>query len=196
MHHYRRPERYYPQIGETVVVKIGASECMMHLGQVGKFLPVRILENGFGQLRHPNTGDDDGMPNPLSWFGGFYHDAEGWYGTDVYEINVQHSVTHSPGKFYVFVEGQRLFGASSLKFEETRDWAREMRARDEPVPDAEVRFVENSAFLPSWWSRSVGVLLDTEVREWVTGTVRDTWIDLPTHPNLFAGRHQLQEAGA
>lgn len=196
MSRYKRPEKYRPNVNETVVVRGGASECMMHLGHVGKFLPVRILENGFGQLRHPNTGYDDGMPNPLSWFGGFYHDAEGWYGTDVHETNVQHSVTHTPGKFFVFVEGQRLFGASSLKFEETRDWAREMQNREEPVLDVEVCFVENSQHLPSWWSRSVGVPLETAVREHVANGVRDTWIDLPTHPNLFAGRHHLQEAGA
>jgi hypothetical protein len=193
MHHYKRPEKYRPVVYETVVVRIGASECRMHLSHVGKFLPVRILENGYGQLRNPNTGHDDGIPNPLSWFGGFYQDDKSWYGTDVYETNVEHSVTHSHGRFYVFAEGRRLFGVSSLKFEEARDWAREMQRSGEYGLDVEVCFVENSQHLPSWWSRSVGVPLNTEVRERVTGTVRDTWIDLPTHFNLFAGRHHLKE---
>ncbi|MEV7902109.1 hypothetical protein [Streptomyces anulatus] len=194
MTHYTRPEKYYPTVGETVVVKIGASECMMHLGLVDKRLPVRILENGYGQLRNPVDGRDDGMPNPLPWIGSFYHDSEGYYGTDVLEIGVSHSVTHTAGRFYVYVNGRQTYGVLSLRFEEMRDEARAMHARD--IPSAEVRFVENSHVLGSWWSRSVHVPLDTEVREHVTRTTRDTWVDLPTHHNLFAGRYRTEESRA
>ncbi|WP_329271827.1 hypothetical protein [Streptomyces sp. NBC_01451] len=191
-HVYKRPEKYYPQVGETVVVEIGASECMMHLGLVGQYRPVRILENGFGQLRHPDTGRDDGMPNPLSWISGFYRDDQGYYGTDVYEIGVGHTVTHTNGRYYVYVEGKKLYGVQSMRFEEMRDAAREMHGRD--IPTAQVRFVENSRFLKNIsWSRSAVVPLDTEVREHVTRTHRDTWVDIPTHFNLFAGRHHLTE---
>ncbi|WP_369042291.1 hypothetical protein [Streptomyces sp. Midd1] len=190
-HSYKRPEKYYVQPGETVVVEIGASECMMHLGLVGQRRPVRILENGYGQLRRPDDGRDDGMPNPLSWISGFYKDGQGYYGTDVHEIGVGHTVTHTTGRFYVYVDGQKLFGVASTSFEEMREAAREMHGRD--IPSAEVRFVENSRCLPSWWSRSAVVPLDTEIREHVTRTYRDTWIDLPTHFNLFAGRHHLTE---
>lgn len=194
MPHYKRPEKYYPTVGETIVVEVGASECMMHLGLVGKRLPVRILENGFGQLRHLDDGRDNGMPNPLSWISSIYSDSEGYYATDVYEIGVSHSVTHTAGRFYVYVDGRQLYGVQSLRFEEMRDAAREMHGRD--IPSAEVRFVENSQVLGSWWSRSVPVPLDTEIRERLTGTARDTWVDLPTHFNLFAGRYRTGESRA
>ena len=191
-HHYKRPEKYYVTPGETVVVKCGASECMMHLGLVDKFMPVTILDNGYGQFRDPNTGHETGMPNPLSWISSFYQDQDRkYYGTEVYEIGVGHTVTHTTGRFYIYVDGKKLFGVQSLRFEEMRDEAREMHKRD--IPSAEVRFVENSRHLSISWSRSVVVPLDAEIREHVTRNYRDTWVDLPTHFNLFAGRHHLQE---
>jgi hypothetical protein len=191
MTRYKRPEKHYVQPGDTVVVKPGWSECMLSLGVADKFMPVTILDqDGFGQLRDPKTGRDFSMPNPLGWMS-FFKDETGWYSHDVYEIGVGHTVTHTTGRFYVYVDGKKLYGVQSLRFEEMRDEAREMHSRD--IPGAEVRFVENSACLPSWWSRSVVVPLDIEIREHVTGLVRDTWIDLPTHFNLFAGRHHLQE---
>jgi hypothetical protein len=144
--------------------------------------------------RDMRSGRDYSMPSPLSWFSSFYNDRSadgGWYGTEVYEIGVGHTVTHSPGKFYVYVEGRKLFGVCSHRFEEMRDAAREMHTRD--IPSAEVRFVENSSYLPSWWSRSVVVPLDVEVRVHNTANYQDTYIDLLTHHNLFAGRHHKQE---
>ncbi|MFJ9901184.1 hypothetical protein ACIQPR_48590 [Streptomyces sp. NPDC091280] len=164
---------------------------MMHLGLTGKFVPVRILENRYGQLLHPDDSRDDGMPNPLSWISGFYADDQGCFGTDVYEIGVRRTVTHTTGSFYIYVDGKQLYGVQSRRFEEMRDEAREMHGRD--IPSAEVRFVENSRHLPTWWSRSVVVPLDIEVRERIEGSVRDTWIDLLTHFNLFAGRQHLTE---
>ncbi|MCT9105391.1 hypothetical protein [Streptomyces mirabilis] len=193
-HHYKRPEKHLVEPGDTVVVKVGASECMMHLGLVGKLLPVRILENGYGQLLCLDDGRPDGMPGPLSWISSFYKDDQGWYGTEVYEIGVGRTVTHTTGRFYVYVEGKQLYGVQSLRFEEMRDAAREMHTRD--IPSAEVRFVENSRSLPIWWSRSVVVPLDTEIREHVNRTYRDTWIDIPTHFNLFAGRYHSQGVSA
>lgn len=193
-HHYKRPEKHYVEPGDTVVVKVGASECMTHLGLVGKLVPVRILENRYGQLLHPDDGRDDGMPNPLSWISGFYGDGERCYGTEVYEIGVRRTVTHTTGRFYIYVEGKQLWGVQSLRFEEMRDEARAMHARD--IPSAEVRFVENSRCLPTWWSRSVVVPLDIEIREDVTRTYRDTWLDIPTHFNLFAGRYHSQGVSA
>ncbi|MFB7919516.1 hypothetical protein [Streptomyces sp. NPDC056061] len=184
---YIRPKKAYVKPGDTVVVKPGYSECMMSMGLADKFMPVRILEHsGFGQLLDPNTGRDFSMPNPLGWMS-FYKDDTGWYSLDVYETGVGHTVTHTTGRFYIYAEGRQLYNVQSLRFEAMRDEAREMHARG--IPSAEVRFVESSGFLPSWWSRSTVVPLDTEVREKVTGSVRDTWIDLPTHFNLFAGRH-------
>ncbi|MGW3153772.1 hypothetical protein [Streptomyces sp. NPDC001089] len=188
---YKRPEKHYVQPGDTVTVKIGASECMMHLGLVDQFRPVRILENGYGQLRRPDNGRDDGMPDPLNWISSFYKDDKGWYGTEIYETGVSHTVTHTTGRFYVYVDGQQRYGIQSLRFEEMRDAALEMHGRD--IPSAEVRFVENSRHLPITWSRSVGVPLDTEVREHSTDRYRDTWIDLPEYFNLFAGRQHFQE---
>ncbi|WP_405775892.1 hypothetical protein [Streptomyces sp. NBC_01538] len=190
-HHYKRPEKYYVTPGETVVVKCGASECMMSMGLTNKFMPVTILDNGYGQMRDLQVGHDYSMPTPLSWISCFYEDTDGRYGTEVYEIGVGHTVTHTSGRFYVYVDGKKLYGVQSPRFEEMREAAREMHGRD--IPSAEVRFVENSRHLPTWWSRSVVVPLDAEVRGHVTRTYRDTWVDLPTHFNLFAGRHHLQE---
>lgn len=190
-HHYTRPEKHYVKPGDTVVVKLGASECMLSMGLTGKMMPIQILnEDGFGQLRSPETGRKFSMPNPLGWMG-FYKDETGWYSYDVYEIGVGHTVTHTTGRFYIYVDGRQLWGVQSLRFEEMRDEAREMHGRD--IPSAEVRFVENGRHVPIWWSRSVVVPLDIEVRERTEGSVRDTWIDLPTHFNLFAGRHHLTE---
>ncbi|MEU2990064.1 hypothetical protein [Streptomyces sp. NPDC001758] len=189
-HVYKRPEKHYVQPGDTVVVKLGASECMQSMGLTGKLMPVYILRDGFGQLRHQETGHDYSMPNPLGWME-FYKDETGWYSYDVYEIGVSHTVTHATGRFYVYVEGRQLFGVQSPRFEEMRDAAREMHGRD--IPSAEVRFVENSRCLPIWWSRSVVVPLDTEVRERAGRTYRDTWIDIPEYFNLFAGRYHFQE---
>ncbi|MEU9599765.1 hypothetical protein AB0E06_23495 [Streptomyces sp. NPDC048109] len=191
-HHYKRPEKYYVAPGETVTVKCGASECAMSMGLTNKYMPVTILENGYGQLRDPNTGHEFSMPSPLSWLSSFYvGDDQRYYGTEVYEIGVGHTVTHTTGRFYIYVEGKKLYGVQSLRFEEMRDEARAMHERD--IPSAEVRFVENSRHLSTSWSRSVVVPLDTEVRERVTRTYRDTWVDLSTHFNLFAGRHHLTE---
>ena len=100
-----------------------------------------------------------------------------------YELDGKKPVTRA-------ADGKKLYGVPSPWFEEMRDAAREMHGRD--IPSAEVRFVENSRCLPVSWSRSVVVPLDTEVREHVTHTYRDTWVALPTHFNLFAGRHHLQ----
>ncbi|WP_406004629.1 hypothetical protein [Streptomyces sp. NBC_00987] len=124
----------------------------------------------------------------------FYSDDTGSYSYDVHEIGVGRTVTHTTGRFYVYVDGKQLYGVQSLRFEEMRDAAGDMRSRD--IPSAEVRFVENSCCLPTWWSRSVVVPLDTEVRENSTGTFRDTWVDLPTHFNLFAGRYPAKPKGA
>jgi hypothetical protein len=196
MRHYKRPEKHYVKPGDVVVVKGGWSEMMLSMGWADKLFPVRVLDHpgGFGQMLNPQTGRDYSMPSPLSWFSSFYNDRSadgGWYGTEVYEIGVGHTVTHSPGKFYVYVEGRKLFGVCSHRFEEMRDAAREMHTRD--IPSAEVRFVENSSYLPSWWSRSVVVPLDVEVRVHNTANYQDTYIDLLTHHNLFAGRHHKQE---
>ncbi|MGW1784921.1 hypothetical protein ACWCQQ_38325 [Streptomyces sp. NPDC002143] len=193
MHHYKRPAKHYVQPGDTVVVKLGASECMMSMDLTGKLMPVRILENGFGQLLSPETGGDYSMPNPLGWMS-FYNDDTGSYSYDVHEIGVGRTVTHTTGRFYVYADGKQLYGVQSLRFEEMRDAAREMHGRDKPIPSAEVRFVENSRCLPTWWSRSAVVPLDTEIREHVAHAHRDTWIDLATHFNLFAGRYHFQEA--
>ncbi|WP_030570075.1 hypothetical protein [Streptomyces aureocirculatus] len=191
--HHKRPEKNYVKPGDTVVVKLGWSECMMSLGLAGKFRPVRILENdGLGQLLSVETGHEYSMPNPLGWMS-FYKDSEGWYSHDVYEIGASRTMTHTTGRFYVYVDGKQLYGVQSLRFKEMRDAACEMHGRDKPTPSAEVRFVENSRCLPTWWSRSVAVPLDTEIREDTTRAYRDTWIDLPTHFNLFAGRYHFQE---
>jgi hypothetical protein len=164
----------------------------MSMGLTDKLMPVRILENGFGQLLSPETGHEYSMPNPLGWMS-FYGDDSGSYSYDVHEIGVARTVTHTAGRFYVYVDGKQLYGVQSRLFEEMRDAVRDMHARD--IPSAEVRFVENSRNLPTWWSRSVVVPLDTEVRERVTGAVRDTWVDLPTHSALFAGRQHLEREG-
>ncbi|MEV8601105.1 hypothetical protein AB0465_14640 [Streptomyces griseoviridis] len=189
--HYKRPEKHYVKPGDTVVVKLGWSECMMSLGLAGKFMPVLILENdGFGQLLSVDTGREYSIPNPLGWMS-FYKDDEGWYSRDVYETGASRTVTHTTGRFYVYVDGKQLYGVQSRLFEEMRDEARAMHERD--IPSAEVRFVENSRCMPTWWSRSVVVPLDTEIREFDGPWYRDTWIDLPTHFNLFAGRYHFQE---
>ncbi|MFD4949173.1 hypothetical protein ACFWNT_43480 [Streptomyces sp. NPDC058409] len=193
MNHYERADKHYVQPCDTVVVKLGASECMMSMGLGGKLMPVRILENGFGQLLSPESGHEHSMPNPLSWMS-FYSDDTGSYSYDIHEIGVGRTVTHTTGRFYVYVDGKQLYGVQSLRFEEMRDEARTMHGRD--IAGAEVRFVENSRCLPTWWSRSVVVPLDTEVRENSTGTFRDTWVDLPTHFNLFAGRYPAKHTGA
>ncbi|MFD7661282.1 hypothetical protein [Streptomyces sp. NPDC059788] len=190
MCHYKRPKKHYAKPGEIVVVKLGASECMNFMRLTGKLMPVRVLENGFGQLLSPETGEEYSMPNPLGWMN-FYSDHTGYYSCDIYEIGVARTVAHTPGRFYVYVEGKQLYGIQSLRFEEMRDQARAMHARG--IPSAEVRFVENSRHLPTWWSRSVVVPLDIEIRERIADNVRDTWIDLLTHFNLFAGRYRLQE---
>ncbi|NIY68094.1 hypothetical protein [Streptomyces malaysiensis] len=196
---WKKPDKVYVKSGDTVVVKLGASECMMSMGLTGKFMPVEILkEDGFGQLRNPETGGNFSMPNPLGWMD-FYKDDTGWYSYDVWETGVGHTVTHTNGRFYVYVENKQLYGVQSLRFEEMRDAAREMHSRD--IPSAEVRFVENSRFLNNIaWSRSVVVPLDTEVRSHSgrngLGEYRDTYLDVPTHFNLFAGRYFRKEANA
>lgn len=191
MHHYKRPEKHYVKPGDIVVVKLGASECMMAMGLSGKFMPVKILDqDGFGQLYDPETGHLISMPNPLGWMS-FYKDNDGWYSHDIWETGLGYTVTHTHGRFYVYVGGKQLYGMQSQRFEEMRDEARAMHARG--IPDAEVRFVENSRHLRPWWSSSVPVPLDTEIREQASDTYRDTWIDLPTHFNIFAGRYHVQE---
>ncbi|MGW0881272.1 hypothetical protein [Streptomyces sp. NPDC002671] len=191
--HYKRPENHYVKAGDTVLVKLGASECVTSMGLYNKFMPVRIMdeEKGFGQLLNPETGRDFSMPNPLGWMN-FYQDDKGWHSYDVYEIGLGHTVTHTTGRFYVYVGGQQVYGVQSPRFEEMRDEARAMHERG--IETAEVRFVENSRHLSFCWSRSVVVPLDTESAfEKVSRTYRDTWIDLPTHNNLFAGRYHFQE---
>ncbi|MFI1408862.1 hypothetical protein ACH4Y0_02815 [Streptomyces sp. NPDC020707] len=195
MRNYKRPEKVYVNPGDTLVVKCAHSECMTHMELANKFMPVTILENGYGQLRSPDTGGNFSMPTPLSWISSFYEDANGRYGTEVYETGVGHTVTHTHGRFYVYVDNRQMYGVQSLCFEEMRDAAREMHGRD--IPSAEVRFVANSRFLNNIaWSHSVVVPLDTEIREHVTRTYRDTWIDLPEYFNLFAGRQHLKEVQA
>lgn len=190
MGHYKRPEMHYVQPGDIVVVKLGASECMMHMGLTDKLMPVRILKGGFGQLLSPASGREFSMPNPLGWMS-FKSDKTGTFSYDIHEIGVSRTVTHTPGCFYIYVDGKQRYGVRSLRFEEMRDEARAMHERD--IASAEVRFVEDSSCLPNLWSRSVTVPLGIAIREQVRGAVRDTWIDLPTHPNLFAGRRYLQE---
>lgn len=193
--HYTRPEKHYVKPGDVVVAKGCWSEMMWSMGLADKYMPVEILENGYGQLRDPKTGRNFSMPSPLGWISAFYEDKEkGWYGTEVYEIGVGHTVTHSPGKFYVYADGYQLYGVCSHRFEEMRDAAREMHTRD--IPSAEVRFVENSHRLPVWWSRSVVIPLDVEIQEYMANGYRKTWLDLPTHANLFAGRYEIQEVQA
>ncbi|MFC9755157.1 hypothetical protein [Streptomyces sp. NPDC056921] len=193
MNNYERPEKHYAQPGDTVVVKLGASECMMSMGLDEKLMPVRIMENGFGQLLSTESGREYSMPNPLSWMS-FYSDDNGSYSYDIHEIGVGSTVTHTSGRFYVYVNGKQLYGVQSPRFEEMRDEARRMHGRG--IASAEVRFVENSCCLPTWWSRSVVVPLDTEVRENATRAYRDTWIDLPTHFDLFAGRYPAKHKGS
>ncbi|MEV5264771.1 hypothetical protein [Streptomyces werraensis] len=196
MHHYTRPEQHYVKPGDTVVVRAGWSECMLHLGLADKFIPMTVLEDGYGQILNPETGRPSGMPNPLNWISSFYRDQDrNWYGTDVWEFGVGHTVTHTAGRFYVYVDGKQTYGVQSLRFEEMRDEARAMHARG--IDSAEVRFVENSRHLNPSWSRSVTVPLDTKVQEKTgrnsLGAYRDTYLDVPTHFNLFAGRYFLQE---
>ncbi|WP_189845723.1 hypothetical protein [Streptomyces umbrinus] len=177
--------------GDVVAVRLGASECMMSMGLTGKVMAVRILEEpGFGQLRDRDTGRDYSMPNPLGWMS-FFQDADGWYSDEIRETGLSYSVTHTSGRFYVYVGGKQMYGVQSLRFEEMCDAAREVHSQG--ISSAEVRFVENSRFLSIWWSRSTVVPLDTEVREEVTRSVRDTWVDLPEYFNLFAGRQHLKE---
>lgn len=183
--------KVYVKPGDVVAVRLGASECMMSMGLAGKVMAVRILEEpGFGQFRDRDTGGDYSMPNPLGWMS-FYQDADGWYSDEIFETGLSYSVTHTSGRFYVYVDGKQMYGVQSLRFEEMRDAARAVHSQG--ISSAEVRFVENSRFLSIWWFRSTVVPLDTEVREEVTRSVRDTWVDLPEYFNLFAGRQHLKE---
>ncbi|PNE43372.1 hypothetical protein [Streptomyces noursei] len=189
--HGKSNEKVYVKPGDTVVVQLGWSQHACDMGLADRLMPVRILDrDGYGQLLSIASGLGFGLPNPLGWLS-FHQDAGRWYSHDIYERCIVYSALVIPGRFYVYVGGEPRLDLSSLRFEEVRDVARSMQGSG--FPDAEVRFVERSRFLPSWWTTSTTVPLDSTVREEFTGSFRFAFIDLPNRPGLFAGRQDLQE---
>ncbi|MCM2392591.1 hypothetical protein [Streptomyces albipurpureus] len=125
--------------GVVFIIRLPFSEVCTHMQVAGKVMGAEIVEDGRAVQLYDGNGNRFSVPITTNeaGIGTSLGTGEMW-SDSVFATHVFHSWTAARGKFYVYVDGRRLSGTVTSRYEEALDEAKYHRERGRQT---DVRYV-------------------------------------------------------